>query len=244
MACISKRRGRYVIDFYDNQGKRRWKTLPEGTTKKNAKEAMREIEDQLARGIYLPDKKIPLFSKVAEDWLEHKKANVRASTWDKYRRQREHHFEDCNNIKINRITPAKVEKFIADKQAAGMNLTTLRKVIVTFNQVMTYGVRHRYIDHNPVRDAERPKGQGQEEDEQIVVLNPSEINAFFEAEQDPEYHTLFMLAVLSGARQGELFGLKWTDVDWFNSQIQIQRTFNKSKWYKPKSSASKRKSVL
>jgi integrase len=64
MACIAKRRNRYVIDFYDNQGKRRWKTLPKGTTKKKAKESMREIEDQIARGIYLPDKKIPLFPKL------------------------------------------------------------------------------------------------------------------------------------------------------------------------------------
>ncbi len=50
MACIAKRRNRYVIDFYDNQGKRRWKTLPKGTTKAKAKEAMREIEDQLCKG--------------------------------------------------------------------------------------------------------------------------------------------------------------------------------------------------
>ena len=47
MACIAKRRNRYVIDFYDNHGKRRWKTLPKGTTKKKAREAMRDIEDEL-----------------------------------------------------------------------------------------------------------------------------------------------------------------------------------------------------
>ena len=80
MACIAKRRNRWVIDFYDNQGRRRWKTLPKGTPKKKAREAMREIEDQVARGIYLPDRKIPTFSKVAKDWLEYKKPNVREST--------------------------------------------------------------------------------------------------------------------------------------------------------------------
>ena len=30
-----------------------------------------------------------------------------------------------------------------------------------------------------------------------------------------------MLAIMSGARQGELIGLKWSDVDWFNSQLII-----------------------
>ena len=50
-----------------------------------------------------------------------------------------------------------------------------------------------------------------------------------------------MLAIFSGARQGELFGLKWTDIDWFNNQIHIQRTFNEGAWYMPKSRASNRK---
>jgi len=124
MACIAKRRKRWVIDFYDNQGKKRWKTLPKGTTKAKARETMREIEDQLARGIYLPDKKIPLFSKVAEDWLECKKANVRQSTWKMYNGHLKHHFQDINSIKVNRVTTAKVEKYISKKQTNGMNLTT------------------------------------------------------------------------------------------------------------------------
>ena len=100
---------------------------------------------------------------------------------------------------------------------------------------------HKYIDHNPVRDAERPKGQGTEEKEQIRILIPSEINDFFEVEENKKYRTLFMLAIFSGARQGELLGLKFTDIDWFNNQIHIQRTFNVGTWYKPKSRTSNRK---
>ena len=46
---------------------------------------------------------------------------------------------------------------------------------------------------------------------------------------------------MSGARQGELLGSKWTDVDWFNNQIHVQRTFNKGRWYKPKTKESNRK---
>jgi len=81
MACISKRRGRYVIDFYDNQGKRQRKTLKKGIIKKKAKDKLREIEDQLARGNYIPNEKIPTFTEVAKDWFEHKKPNIRHSTW-------------------------------------------------------------------------------------------------------------------------------------------------------------------
>ena len=37
MACVTTKRGRLVLDFYDQHGKRRLKTLKEGTTKKEAK---------------------------------------------------------------------------------------------------------------------------------------------------------------------------------------------------------------
>ncbi len=241
MAKVTKRRGRYVLDFYDNRGKRRWKTLPDGTTKAKAKEAMRDIEDLLLKGVYLPNKKVPDFSKVAADWLEQKKANVRLSTWNMYRGHLSFHFQEIDGIKINRISTATVEKFITTHLNSGMNIVTLRKIIVTFNQVMNYAVRHKYIDYNPVRDAERPKGQGEEDNESIRLLEPEQISAVLNAETNPKYRALFMLAIMSGARQGELFGLKWTDIDWFNSQIHIQRTFNNNAWYKPKSKTSKRK---
>jgi len=50
-----------------------------------------------------------------------------------------------------------------------------------------------------------------------------------------------MLAVFSGVRQGELLGLKWSDVDWKNCQISIVRTFNNQAMYPPKTETSRRK---
>ncbi len=111
----------------------------------------------------MPSQNVPIFSGVAAGWLEFKRQNVRASTWEMYRGHIENHLNELNGLKINRITTANVERFITDRQKDGMNITTLRKIIVTFNQIMNYAVRHRYIDHNPVRDAERPRGQGEEE---------------------------------------------------------------------------------
>lgn len=125
MACISKRRGRWVVDFYDTHGKRRWITMPKGTTKKKANEKLREVEDQLRRGIYFPDRKIPIFKKVSKDWIEYKKINLRPSTWSVYEGHSRNHFDDLNGLRINRITTAKIEKFIVDRQAEGMNIGTL-----------------------------------------------------------------------------------------------------------------------
>ena len=241
MACIAKRCNRWVIDFYDNQGKRRWKTLPKGATKAKAKEAMRDIEDQLARSIYLPDKKIPIFSEVAKDWLEYKKPNLRESTWSVYEGHTRNHFHDINDLKINRITTAKIEKFIVYRQNQGMNISTIKEILVTLGQIIAYTVRHKYIDYNPIRDAERPKGQGNTKKQKTRVLTPNEINVLIDVESNLEYKTLFQLAIFSKARQGKILGLKWLDVDWENNQIHIQRTFNNDAWYDTKTDASDRK---
>ena len=242
MATIAKRRDRWVIDFYDNQGKRRWKTMPKGSTKKNAMDELRGIEDQLKRGIYLPDKKIPLFKEVASDWIEYKRQNLRESTWGVYEGHVRNHFSELNQIRINRITTAILEKYISQRQQEGMNILTLRKVLVSLGQILSYAVRHKYIDHNPLRDAERPRSRGNDGDQfKIRILSPDEIQSLINATDSQKFRTLFMFAIMSGCRQGEILGLKWTDIDWINNQVHVQRTYNMGRWFQPKTKTSNRK---
>jgi len=103
--------------------------------------------------------------------------NVRAPTWDGYKGHLELYFGSINQTRIDRVTTAQVEKFIPKKRVDGMSLGNLRRILVTFNQVMKYAVRHGYISYNPVRDAERPKNQGRSKKSNITILNKPEINA-------------------------------------------------------------------
>ena len=64
MAKVAKRRGRYILDYYDNQGKRRWQTLPKGTTLKAAKKKLREIEEQLDKGVFIPIRNVPTIKRL------------------------------------------------------------------------------------------------------------------------------------------------------------------------------------
>lgn len=123
-----------------------------------------------------------------------------------------------------------------------MNILTLRKILVTLGQIFAYALRHGYMSQNPLRDAERPKGQGDIlKSKKIRVLTPNEIKALLDKTAKQKYKILIMLAIMSGARQGELFGLKWSDIDWENSQVHIQRTFNNQAWYDVKTKTSNRK---
>ena len=240
MATIAKRRDRYVIDCYDQHGKRYRKTLPEGTTKQRARELLRDIETKIERRTFAHEKKILTFAEVKAQWLGYKKQFLRETTWEVCEMNLRNHFSDLDQIKISQIATTTVENFIGMRQ--GMNINTLRKLLVTFNQVMAYAVRHKFIDFNPVRDAERPRRQGKEGDEKaIAILNPEQIRAFLEAETDEKYKTLFLVAIMTGARQGEILGLKWSDVDFSKKQISINRTFNHGRFFTPKTKGSVRR---
>jgi integrase len=232
------------MDFYDHHGERQRITLPKGTTKAQAREELRAIEEMVARRTFTPTKKALLFSQVARDWLEYKKTRLRETTWECYEGHVRNHFHDLDNLKINQITTASVEKFIAVRQTQGMKIGTLRKILVTLGQIFTYAVRHRYLDHNPLRDAERPRGRGYEGEypqESIAILTPEQVAALLEEVTKPKYRTLFMLAIFAGARQGELLGLKWGDVDWEKNQVHVQRTFNSGRFFATKTKGSNRR---
>ena len=244
MAKVAKRRGRYVLDFYDCQGKRQRQAMKEDSTLKQAKEALRNIEDQVGSGIYVGESRIPTFKKVAEMWLEHKKGNLRQSTWEVYEGHTKNHFPDLLDAKVNRITTATVEKFIMERQAEAMPINTIRKIVVSLNQIMKYAARHGYIGHNPVASAERPRAPQDPEsrpDKKIRVLTTAEIAGFLAAVEDQKYRIMFMLAIMSGLRQGELVGSMWSDIDWEAKQITVERTFNNQAWYQPKTKGSRRR---
>jgi len=239
MACITKRRGRYVIDCYDQNGKRYRKTMKAGSTKDAAKKELREIEAKIERRTFTHEKKILSFAEVAKQWLEYKKTRCRETTWETYQGYLKNHFVDLDGKRIDRITTATVESFITAKQGETMSLGTLRKIMVTLNQIMGYAVRHRLIDYNPVRDAERPKTTGKiDESRDISVLTPEQIRGLIEAEPDQKYQTLFLTAIMTGARQGEILGLKWSDVNFQRKQVWINRTFNHGRFFEPKTRGS------
>ncbi|MGD0276845.1 MAG: hypothetical protein ABSB79_12485 [Syntrophales bacterium] len=125
------------------------------------------------RRAFLHEKKTPTFAIVAEDWFKHKQPNILATIYEMYEGHVRNHFEDLDQLKINMIAIATIEKWIGLRQDEKMPLGTLRRLIVTLNQIMTYAVRHRLTDNNPVRDVERPRKTIYDDRYgKITVLNP------------------------------------------------------------------------
>jgi len=243
MACVRYRRNRWVIDFYDQEGIRRWHTMPKGSTKKDANIKKGELEKKVRQGAYTPQKEMPLFAEVADSWLASKEPNIRHTTYDQYKGHVENHLKPyLGKSKINLVNFDAIEKFKAERLKNGVTPPTLHKVLTTLGAILKYAVRMRYIDYNPAREIEKPKGKSvYGEKDELVVLTPEDIRELLEAAGDQKDRILFMTAVLTGMREGELLGLQWGDIDWANRQVHVRRTYNHGRFYDPKSKAARRK---
>jgi integrase len=55
------------------------------------------------------------------------------------------------------------------------------------------------------------------------ILDVDQATQFLIAAKDSPHEALYTLAIHSGMRQGELFGLKWEDLQWHDGELKIQR---------------------
>jgi integrase len=243
MACVRKRRGRYVIDFYDQDGRRRWETLKKGSTLKEANERLGEIEKNLRRETYIPNKSLPSFKEVADAWLASRESSLRHSTFEQYKGHVTNHLKPYfGAIRISQVNFDRIEQFKQESLKRGVTHPTLRKILINLGAILTYAVRMRYIDFNPAREVEKPKGHSVHGDkDEMIILKPPDIRALLDAAATEKDRVLFMAAVLTGMREGELLGLKWDDFDWRNGQVHVRRSYNHGQFYEPKTKASRRK---
>lgn len=241
MACLRERNGKWVIDFRDQYGKRRWKTLKQGLSMRDMEAEMRKVLEEVDADRYLSRRDLPRFKDVAKDWLDHKKLGILETTRANYDGHIRNHLADLHHMKVDRVSSSVVEKLIDDMAERGVRTGTIRKVCITLGMILSYAVRHRYITYNVMKDAERPREKRPAAERKRDFLLPAEIRALIGSVADPMYRMLFTLAAMTGMRQGELLGLRWEDVDWQASQVLVQRSFTKGQWHPTKTKGSRRR---
>jgi len=241
MACVKKRRGKWVIDFYDQFGKRHWETA--GTNKKEAEELLAQRLIEVGKETFRTENRDKIFPEVAKEWFDNVIVpSKRPSTVSQYRGHLDHHLIPYfGSVKLGRIDVKMVESYMANQlKNSAIAKVTINKTVVTLGAILRYAVRHRYIDFNPVSNVEKYRNGSEEYQEDRHYLTPHEIRDLLNTAPE-KYRVLFMTAVMTGIREGELFGLKWEDVDLVVRQIYVKRTFSKGRFYSPKTRSSIRK---
>lgn len=90
------------------------------------------------------------------------------------------------------------------------------------SSIFKKGVQWGLINENPCSRAEHPKA----EEIDVRVLTEEEIPKLLDALSDapPQYSVITQLALLLGARRGEICALRWSDVDFEKGTLSIKRT--------------------
>ncbi|AEU36486.1 tyrosine-type recombinase/integrase [Granulicella mallensis] len=118
--------------------------------------------------------------------------------------------------KLDEIKATDVEAWLRSLNLARGSRSKLRSILsILFN----HACRHELFDHNPIRFVR----QGAKRLHTPDVLTGSEIKLLVESLPLRE-RTLVLLAASTGLRQGEIFGLKWRDVDFEHGELNVIRS--------------------
>ena len=129
------------------------------------------------------------------------------------------------NETLKDLTPAKIERFYLALEKAGVSSHTRHQVHLALRNALGRAARQKKIGSNPAsRDVlsfvpayKRP---------QVTAMSDDERTRYIEAatQYQGAYGALFLVALYTGLRRGELLALKWRDVDWEAKTISVNAT--------------------
>lgn len=89
-------------------------------------------------------------------------------------------------------------------------------------------VRAEKLGRNPASDIKPGQILGQTKF-RPTVMTVDQVTEFVTASMKCEYFALFIMAILAGLRQGELLGLKWTDLNLLKGTVTVQRQLQRTR---------------
>ncbi|MDA2928489.1 site-specific integrase [Acidobacteria bacterium AH-259-O06] len=220
--------------------------------KKSALEAKRKIEARLALG-ELPIKEQKKTPTLAEYYKRFKagymSVTLKKSTFISYETSfRIHILPELGNYHLDEIDAEKIEEFIAkltEKKVGKTDRTlardSIRLVVAALRISFKRAIKHKLVTENPATELGEFYRQVPKRHE-VDPLNGDEVVMFLNATRNhcPEHYALFLTALHTGMRSGELAALKWEDVDFFGKFIHVRRQYVRGQIQTLKSATTRR----
>lgn len=245
---ISQRKdGRYQARFTNRFGKRQiiyGKTLNEIRQKLRAE----QYEDEKQLNIINPDTTLDEWFEI---WLTTYKNNCRDTTKQTYKSTYNRIKESLGWRKLTGLNLIIMQQAINELKSDASRKETKKILVDILNRAVDSDLIHKNIAKqiNTIVSKDRKP-------EEPRVLTIEETDLFLEAASHYRYFNAFCLALETGMRIGEIIGLKWSDIDFINRIIYVNRTLiyinsddenspNYNKWgfefHEPKTDKGKRK---
>ena len=193
-------------------------------TRKQAELFHAQTTEKASRGEYVEPATIPKFGEIAEDWFQSKTDRRPSHVSDLRTRLDKHILPVFGSHKLDRISVASIEKFrnnLRDRKYARRTINCILRIVAS---VFRLAIKRGLCSKNPVDSVERAKqvateltaGEVEADTETIDpdgVLSPQEIQTLLCAANPGFERTMIATAYLTGARQGELLALRWSDLE-------------------------------
>lgn len=241
MGTIYQREGVYYVDLRI-QGRRVRRKA--GKSKKLAELLLKDLEIKAERNQlgFLERKEVAVKSFL-DEYLQYSLANHRPSSHARYRAVVNNFLDYLrSNTQIHRlsqITTDTIEKYriwrrnmpvarngsspnkVSNKRSVrqGARSYTINFEVRAFRTFFYYGIRSKYLETNPVKGMKFLKT---DDSKQRRFLSELECKRFLDAASKEDY-PIFATFLNTGMRRSELVNLEWSDIDFKNGLIKIQR---------------------
>ena len=207
--------GRYQARFTNRFGKRQ--TIYAKT--------YNEIRQKLRTEQYEDEKQINVVNSEMtldewfEVWITTCKGNCRDSTRGTYRTSYNRIKKSLGWRKLNGLNLIVLQQAFNDLQSDASRKDTKKTLVDMLNKAIDSDLLHKNVAKqiNTIVSKE-----GKPEEPRVLTLEETDL--FIDASSHYRYFNEFSLALETGMRIGEILGLKWSDIDFTNRTIYVNRT--------------------
>ena len=205
---------------FDTNGKRRRRYLY-GHTKAKVLDKLSRIRADSLNGVVAEPHRLSLAQYLSR-WLEDDaRTTIRETTYLNYKSTIRNHINPhIGGISLSKLSPEQIQGLQGNLERAGASPRTRQLAHAVLSRALNRAVRMRMLARNPCNAVDRPKVPTREMD----VLSPEQVRKLFTAADGDPLKALYVTAVGTGARIGELLALRWENIDLPRGTLSIQRT--------------------
>lgn len=217
---IRKRKdGRYegrLMIGYTPEGKKKIKYVY-GKTQKECRDKLRAAAQDLADGVKMDPERLTL-KRWLQIWMDTYCTHLKPTTLVAYERHvRVHVYPFIGDIELRKLRPFMIQQCINNIGDNKKALKTNTACVV--RNALKQAVKDGLIKTNPAMDIVLPK----REKPNLAVMDDETTARFVQAIKGNKYEGLFLMALYTGMREGELLGLQWKCVDFETGTILIDK---------------------
>jgi integrase len=215
---------------------------------KTRQEAARKLAEALRdrdKGILIPKDARQTLGAYLITWLDATKATIRPRTWQRYEQYvRVHVVPSLGAISLATLTAQQVQTMYSAKLAEGLSSTTVNHLHQVLHRALDAAVRLDLVARNVCERLDPPRMRHQE----MTTLSEDQAHALLVAAEGDRFEALYVLALATGMRQGELLALRWSDVDLESGTLKVRATLQNAsgrfEFAEPKTPHSRRRIAL